>query len=577
MKSRFNLIAILICCFTFFQIREINAQYVTDPLLIEPFVVGASSFEFGSTNPWSSGSSFYNFMSGFTAPNCNLITLNFSTSCSGQPTNTLEYAVLRVGGQVYNLDAAHIFYKPCPTEFLVLIPSNVFILDSDSIQVEIKRCGYSTILRTPWYRPITINHNFNKNFNTCFKQGTVSFTYEDRVILRNYGGSASTIGLKYGALGSSGNSIPLSSFNGVYYNGGGRTPTNVTIGIASGWTNVSFPSSFFYLTDGPVISSYQGQTGELSFSIDPSELGDFQYGFLKFAKEGGSLVQFADNLNGTTALLDFTPNAIYNNSSSDIFKIVSKPDRYELYKDASKIYTSLKTVVYTCSDPNAIITPSTPVIPGQTVAINCTACTGTSVDLFVTMGTVKLKTVLDLNCLTLPIELVSWNASVVNKNVQLDWSTQSENESDYFVVDRSSDGLLWEEVQRVDATGNSSSQVSYRCVDLNPNPGSNYYHLKQVDNNGDEKHFETLYINFNSTDDIEIYPNPASNTFRLFTNNAPISVLRLIDLQGRVYSLETTQNKNYMDVDISKMEKGVYTLDILFLNGEQFRRQLIVD
>ena len=84
----------------------------------------------------------------------------------------------------------------------------------------------------------------------------------------------------------------------------------------------------------------------------------------------------------------------------------------------------------------------------------------------------------------LPIELIYFEAELLNGYVNITWQTASETENDYFLIERSSDGLNWETVQEVDGANNSSSLISYGIEDRNVLLGISYYRLKQVDNNG---------------------------------------------------------------------------------------------
>ncbi|MBK7130998.1 MAG: hypothetical protein IPM74_18620 [Crocinitomicaceae bacterium] len=91
--------------------------------------------------------------------------------------------------------------------------------------------------------------------------------------------------------------------------------------------------------------------------------------------------------------------------------------------------------------------------------------------------------VLCQNC-SLPIELISFTAELIEGVVDLKWQTASEEENDYFVVQRSIDGFTWESIAVVDGAGNSSVLLSYEAEDRIPYLGLSYYRLKQVDMNG---------------------------------------------------------------------------------------------
>jgi hypothetical protein len=64
---------------------------------------------------------------------------------------------------------------------------------------------------------------------------------------------------------------------------------------------------------------------------------------------------------------------------------------------------------------------------------------------------------ISLNNIT-AIELVSFNINLRdNKVVKIDWQTASEMNNDYFTIERSTNGIDWQELTKIDGAGNSSS------------------------------------------------------------------------------------------------------------------------
>ncbi|MBL7888762.1 MAG: T9SS type A sorting domain-containing protein, partial [Bacteroidia bacterium] len=110
----------------------------------------------------------------------------------------------------------------------------------------------------------------------------------------------------------------------------------------------------------------------------------------------------------------------------------------------------------------------------------------------------------------LPIELLSFNAIPNGKKVDLNWSTASEKNNDFFTIERSKDAQLFEFVAHVDGAGNSSELTDYVAVDPQPFSGISYYRLKQTDFNGEYSYSRIVAVEFSSSiQDFLIYPNPA--------------------------------------------------------------------
>ncbi len=81
----------------------------------------------------------------------------------------------------------------------------------------------------------------------------------------------------------------------------------------------------------------------------------------------------------------------------------------------------------------------------------------------------------------LPIELVSFNAEAKNGRVELEWTTATETNNDFFTIERSADGQNFETLATVKGAGNSMAMREYFAEDAHPFSGVSYYRLRQTD------------------------------------------------------------------------------------------------
>jgi len=89
------------------------------------------------------------------------------------------------------------------------------------------------------------------------------------------------------------------------------------------------------------------------------------------------------------------------------------------------------------------------------------------------------------NCIyPLPIELIHFNAQIINDNTVINWATASENNNDYFVLEKSADGINFFPITTINGSGNSTQQINYSHVDSDVSTGISYYRLKQFDFDG---------------------------------------------------------------------------------------------
>ena len=86
---------------------------------------------------------------------------------------------------------------------------------------------------------------------------------------------------------------------------------------------------------------------------------------------------------------------------------------------------------------------------------------------------------------TLPVTLTSFTAKANKAGaVNLAWSTASEQNNAYFEVTRATDGVNFTKISQVAGSGNANTTQNYSTTDSKPVAGTNYYRLKQVDNDG---------------------------------------------------------------------------------------------
>lgn len=124
----------------------------------------------------------------------------------------------------------------------------------------------------------------------------------------------------------------------------------------------------------------------------------------------------------------------------------------------------------------------------------------------------------------LPITLISFGATPNTNNVKLNWTTATEENNNYFTIERSTDSKNFYPIAEIKGAGNSTNAKQYSFVDNEPIDGVSYYRLKQTDYNGKFEYFKITEVNFKADDlAIEIYPNP------LKTNNTEITIKTTTD------------------------------------------------
>ena len=113
----------------------------------------------------------------------------------------------------------------------------------------------------------------------------------------------------------------------------------------------------------------------------------------------------------------------------------------------------------------------------------------------------------------LPIELLTFNVFVNREDkVSIEWSTLNEVDNDYFIVEKSRDGINWENLNIVEGAGNSTVLLEYSIFDHHPYESVNYYRLKQVNFDRSYTFSDIKSITLNLKEpDLLVYPNPCYN------------------------------------------------------------------
>jgi hypothetical protein len=181
--------------------------------------------------------------------------------------------------------------------------------------------------------------------------------------------------------------------------------------------------------------------------------------------------------------------------------------------------------------------------------------------------TISTPTILKINtasCSILPINILSFTAENTGFNHLLKWKISNEIEASYFEIERSADGILFENIGKVDA--NNLSNFSY--IDANTIKGNNYYRLKII-----EKSTGFIFSNIikisKTYDDITITQNDYQQTILVTSNIAENATVALYDMQGRLLQqFSFTKSKVF---SIASLTTGVYYVSVSVGNKNEYK------
>jgi hypothetical protein len=177
----------------------------------------------------------------------------------------------------------------------------------------------------------------------------------------------------------------------------------------------------------------------------------------------------------------------------------------------------------------------------------------------------------------LPVKLIDFKAAIVNNNTEIKWSTSSEVNSKYFVVERSSENGVFTAIDTLEAAGYSADITSYSITDRSPLNGSNYYRLHTIDNGGKSEYSKTVVVKYTLKEiSIGIYPNPATDRITIEHPSKTQAKISLINNQGLVVKeILTTRSADKTIIELGKFAKGVYHL-VWQTENERSSRSVVI-
>ena len=178
-------------------------------------------------------------------------------------------------------------------------------------------------------------------------------------------------------------------------------------------------------------------------------------------------------------------------------------------------------------------------------------------------GTVRVDDI-EINGTILPVEWSSFSLKERVNGVDMFWSTQQEINSDYFIVEKSGDGIRYIDIAKIKGAGNSNLLNQYHYFDNNPYPGINYYRIKQVDFDGSFYYSSIKVIELDQSLKASISPNPVDEEINvlgaLSSNNLDHLSFQIWSIRGDLYKYGQFDGHS---IEVNDCAPGIYFLKIL--------------
>ena len=174
----------------------------------------------------------------------------------------------------------------------------------------------------------------------------------------------------------------------------------------------------------------------------------------------------------------------------------------------------------------------------------------------------------------LPVDLVAFNGTKKDREINLNWQTASEINNEGFVIERgqkNTSDLEWNQLDFVRGNGTTDELQAYSFIDKNPAEGTNYYRLKQMDYDGAYEYSSVITVEYSTKggSTIEMFPNPVKSELTLTNAVGQATVYNAL---GQAVK-QLTINANQATIQLADLLNGQYYLQVLQGDGTVVTKQ----
>ena len=177
---------------------------------------------------------------------------------------------------------------------------------------------------------------------------------------------------------------------------------------------------------------------------------------------------------------------------------------------------------------------------------------------------------------TLPLQITNFEARAENNNqVLVNWQVSTQRNVNDFIIERSTDGISWEQLGSVPAYANTDSAASFSITDNYPFTGISYYRVEQVDIDNTVFYTTIKAVDILVTADANLKMNNPFSSFVAITLHVSVSNSAradLFDITGKLIRRQmfyaTPGSNNIQLDDLANFPKGIYILHVVSGNNE---------
>ena len=172
-----------------------------------------------------------------------------------------------------------------------------------------------------------------------------------------------------------------------------------------------------------------------------------------------------------------------------------------------------------------------------------------------------------VDCITTEIELLEFSGKALANRNHLYWQTASEHESDYFILEKSLNGIDFSELAKIQANGHSNTRQEYQMFDSKIQDASVYYYRLAEVNFSKDKNIVSKVISierkFEHSSKLILYPIPSHEFLNVqfdFQQDGNVKYA-IYNVEGRLIMNDfwkVNKGKNILELDLENLIKGQY-------------------
>jgi hypothetical protein len=160
----------------------------------------------------------------------------------------------------------------------------------------------------------------------------------------------------------------------------------------------------------------------------------------------------------------------------------------------------------------------------------------------------------------LPVALLSFNEKCTDNHTDITWVVSEDINTGYFTLERSHDGLKWQELAKIKSGTGASHDYIY--TDKNPINGQSFYRLKHTGKNGITDYFSQILQGcYDAEKAISIFPNISNGKFTIQGADGA-SGMTVYSSEG-IAMLSYTSMEDGIEIDLGAFADGVYFVCIV--------------